>query len=346
MGNEVAKKEPQSIKDLILSDKMKRQFAIALPKHLTPDRFVRLALTALNKTPKLAQCTQTSLLGCLMDLSQIGLEPDGRKAHLIPYGTECKLIVDYKGLVELVRNTGEVADIHADVVYENDKFEYSFGSDATLIHKPALKERGELIAAYSFVRLKDNSSSYEVMPITDIEAIKERSEAWKAYKKGLIKPPPWVTDWNEMAKKTVFKRHTKWLPLSSESSRLQAAIEKDYDAPIDMGPAIVSGKPQVTETLSKKELEAQNNAEPAQEESQPVISEAERAFKFQGLLKKFDEAQKALGDKAFFEILIANDVSAPDKMASFEQGEKILEQLQQKISDDFDNPEPKEEAKK
>ena len=341
MGNEVAKKAPHDIKSLILSDKMKRQFAIALPKHLTPDRFVRLALTALNKTPKLAQCTQTSLLGCLMDLSQIGLEPDGRKAHLIPYGDKCTLIIDYKGLVELVRNTGEIADIHADVVYSNDKFEYSFGSNATLIHKPTLKDRGELIAAYSFVKLKDGSSSYEVMNEEEINAIRKRSKASNA--------GPWVTDFCEMAKKTVFRRHSKWLPLSSESSRLQTAIEKDYDIPIDMGHAeVTAGKPQVTETLSKKELEAQNNAEPAQEESQPVISEAERAFKFQGLLKKFDEAQKALGDKAFFEILIANDVSASDKIPSFERGEEILEQLHQKIADDFDNPKPKveEPAKK
>jgi len=323
-NNEVATREPQDIKSLLLSDKMRKQFAIALPKHLTPDRFVRVALTALNKTPKLAQCTQASLFGCLMDLSQIGLEPDGRKAHLIPYGNKATLIIDYKGLVELVRNTGEITDIHADVVYSNDEFEYSFGTGANLIHKPALKDRGELIAAYSFVRLKDNSSSYEVMNKEEVNAIRERSKAKNS--------GPWVSDFNEMAKKTVFRRHSKWLPLSSESSRIQIAIEKDYDTPIDMGKLETAGKPQVEQTLSKSELEAQNKEEaPDVIPADSILSAEERADKFKVMLADFEEAKGILGDKAFFEILIANNVSSANKITSFKLGKKILLELNNAI---------------
>ena len=318
MSKELAKQSPADIKSLLLSDKMKRQFAIALPKHLTPDRFVRIALTAINKTPKLSQCTQASLFGCLLDLSQIGLEPDGRKAHIIPYGNQATLIIDYKGLVELVRNSGEIADIHADVVYNNDTFEYSFGSDAKLIHKPAVKDRGEPIAAYSFVRLKDGSSSYEVMNNDEINAIRQRSKAKDS--------GPWRTDWAEMAKKTVFRRHSKWLPLSAESSRLQQAIEKDYDAPIDMGAAeVVSGKPQVQQTLSKEEVAAQTQEPPAE------LTEEQRSEKFQAMLKDFEEAKNMLGDKTFFEILTANDISSPEKIPSFKVGEKILTELNNAI---------------
>lgn len=233
-ANKPVVKKDDDIRSLISSDSLKKQFALALPKHLKPDRFIRIAITAMNKNPKLLQCTKASLLSCLMDLSQLGLEPDNRKAHLIPYGDKCTLIIDYKGLVDLARRSGEIADVHADVVYQNDEFTYSFGNEGKLIHKPSLKSRGEPIAAYSFVRLKDGSSSYEVMNVEEIEAIHDRSKAGSS--------GPWVTDWAEMAKKTVFRRHSKWLPVSSE---FQEAAEKDYDVPIDIKPEEVSTKPDV-----------------------------------------------------------------------------------------------------
>ena len=232
MANEITtKKTANDIRDLILSDSAKSQFAAALPKHLKPDRFIRIAITAITRTPKLMECTKESLLSCLLDLSQLGLEPDSRKAHLIPYGNKCTLIIDYKGLVDLARRSGEISDIHADVVCENDSFEYSFGTDGKLVHKPAIADRGKPVAAYSFVKLKDGSSSYEVMNEEEIKAIWKRSKAASS--------GPWVTDWNEMAKKTVFRRHSKWLPVSSE---FLSAVEKDYDVPIDIIPA---GKPEV-----------------------------------------------------------------------------------------------------
>lgn len=218
---EVQKKTDETIGGW-LSGK-KNQFAMALPKHIKPDRFLRIALTAFSKTPKLRDCTKESLLSCLIDCSQLGIEPDGRKAHLIPYGNVCTLIIDYKGLVDLARRSGEVAYIHADVVCEKDVFEYAFGSGAFLRHVPALKDRGPATQVYSFVKLKDGSEDFCVMNKEEIEAVRGRS---KASKNG-----PWVTDWNEMAKKTAFRRHSKWLPLSSE---FQEAVEKDFDTPTDL----------------------------------------------------------------------------------------------------------------
>ena len=152
----------------------------------------------------------------LLDLSTFGLEPDGRRAHLIPFGDEVQLIIDYKGLVELIRRSGDVSYIHADVVCENDHFEFQFGSGAKLVHKPKLSGRGKVYCAYSFIRLKDGSEDYDVMSIEEIDRIRERS---KAKNNG-----PWVTDYNEMAKKTVFRRHSKWQNWSPE---VQSAIEYD-----------------------------------------------------------------------------------------------------------------------
>jgi recombination protein RecT len=206
--NVVPVKPKNDIQELLASPQFKDKVSLALPKHLTPDRFIRVACNALLRTPKLLQCSQSSLMKALLDLSTFGLEPDGRRAHLIPFGQEVQLIIDYKGLVELVRRSGDVSYIHADVVGKHDLFDYSFGSGAKLVHKPALNDRGEIYAAYSFIRLKDGSEDFDVMGVDELNAIRKRS---KAANNG-----PWVTDTSEMYKKTVFRRHSKWQPFSAE----------------------------------------------------------------------------------------------------------------------------------
>lgn len=270
MENAIEKKKPAEETIAGLLTRMKAQFAMALPKHITPDRFMRVALTAINKTPKIGQCTRESLLACLMDCSALGLEPDGRKAHLIPYGDKCTLIIDYKGLVDLARRSGEIADIHADVVCANDTFEYSFGSEGKLNHKPKLGDRGDVVAVYSFAKLKDGSTSYEVMDRDEVEAIRNRSKAGNA--------GPWKTDWNEMAKKTVFRRHSKWLPVSSE--KLAEALEKDFDLPSDIVDMSGVGKPVVREPKAITEAAPEDGGVLTEEEkAQAIAAEKARAKK-------------------------------------------------------------------
>lgn len=214
----------RTIKDLLCSDQFKTQVAMALPKHCTPDRFVRVALTAMMRTPKLMGCSQDSLFSCLLTLSQMGLEPDGRRAHLIPFEdkkkgvTICTLIVDYKGLAELAMRSGVVSSIHADVICENDEFEYDRGQ--VLKHKINFKEpRGEAYAAYCIVKMRDGTEpKCEVMPKSDIYLVRDKSSGWRAFKAGYTKDNPWADKQSEpeMWKKTVFRRASKWLPLSPE----------------------------------------------------------------------------------------------------------------------------------
>lgn len=209
--------EPKTLRGWIESPDFQIQIARALPKHLTPDRQIRIALTALTRTPKLAECTPASVCKALLDLSAMGLEPDGRRAHLIPYGKECTLVVDYKGLAELAMRSGLVSSIHADVVCENDFFEADTGR---VRHRVNYKEpRGKVYAAYCLIRFKDESEKAEVLSVEDVEAIRKRSRAGGA--------GPWVTDWNEMAKKTAARRAFKWVPLSPE---IRDAVDKDSDA--------------------------------------------------------------------------------------------------------------------
>ena len=225
-------KRELTIRDRLESQDFRAAVAKALPKHLTPDRFVRVACTCIMRTPKLAQCDQTSFFNALLTLSQLGIEPDGRRAHLIPFEnrkrnvTEVQLIVDYKGLVELVMRSGMVSNIHADIVCDADDFEFDRGELKK--HRINFREpRGKVYAAYCIVRFKDGSEKCDVMTSEEIESTRSRSRAGQA--------GPWVTDWAEMAKKTVFRRLSKWLPLSPE---FRDAIEADEDTAID-----ISGSP-------------------------------------------------------------------------------------------------------
>ena len=230
-----APKRTLTIRDQIESPKFRDEIAKALPKHLTPDRFIRVAVSALTRTPKLKECEPVSLFGAMLTLSQLGIEPDGRRAHLIPFENrrrgcvECQLIIDYKGLAEMAMRSGVVSYLHADVVCDADIFEENMGE--IIAHKiDRRKPRGEVYAAYAICKFKDGTAKAEVMSSEEIEAIRKRSKAGQS--------GPWITDWNEMAKKTVFRRLSKWLPLSPE---FRDAVEADEEhaAPIEVRPAKV-----------------------------------------------------------------------------------------------------------
>lgn len=251
-------KSKNDVRSLLQGPEFHAAVAQSLPRAFRPDRFVRVALSAVLRQPELLECARESLFQAFLSLSQYGIEPDGRRAHLIPFYNnnfctcnhhrdahargkcaECgcgrmqsrrdvQLIIDYKGLAELVRRSGDVSYIHADVVYENDEWDYTFGSGAFLKHKPNLADRGaRQIAFYSFVRLKDESEDFMVMSLAEVEKIRQRS---KAANNG-----PWKTDYDEMGKKTVFRRHSKWLPLSPEVR--QAVEHDDDDTTIEASPS-------------------------------------------------------------------------------------------------------------
>jgi recombination protein RecT len=143
---------------------------------------------------------------CLLDCSAMGIEPDGRRAHLIPYGRECTLIIDYKGLVELIRRSGDVASIRAETVCEKDEFAWKNGE---IFHEVNWREdRGEVQAVYAIAKMKSGESQSTVMTKAEVNAIRDKSRAGKS--------GPWVDHWAQMALKTAVRRLSKMLPLSSE----------------------------------------------------------------------------------------------------------------------------------
>lgn len=238
MTNEIVKKEKQDIAAAFV-EQIKNGWNNVLPAVCTPERFARVALTCLKKDGKLLAAIQTqegraSIAAAFMKCAELGIEPDGRRAYLIPYKNDIQLIIDYKGIAELAMRSGYVSNIHADKVCENDEFVYNIG----VIEKHRInfrKDRGKPYAYYAIVTFKDGTKKCEVMNVKEVDAIKERSSAWKYYvSKG--KECPWNTDYDEMAKKTVFKRLSKWIPQSPE---LREAIDYDnreYEAPTKAAP--------------------------------------------------------------------------------------------------------------
>jgi recombination protein RecT len=198
-------------------EKMKPQIEKALPKHMTADRLARVMFTVIRTNPKLLGCSMPSLLGCFMQAAQLGVEP-GLIGHcyVIPYGTEATFILGYRGMIDLARRSGHIQSIYAEVVKEKDDFEYRLGLNPDLIHNPALTDRGKVIGAYGVARFKDGGFQLEFMPLEEIEKRRSRS---KAKNNG-----PWVTDFDEMAKKTVIRNMFKYLPISIE---IMAHVEKD-----------------------------------------------------------------------------------------------------------------------
>ena len=297
------KERKPELREIIEGAEFQRQLAKALPKQMSPERFVRITVTSLARNAKLLQCVPNTFYRCLLDLSAMGLEPDGRQAHLIPRRNktgsyDCTLVIDYKGLKELLYRNGDIVDEHSDVVGDMDHFEYEFGSHKHLTHRPNVHGRGKVYAAYSYITLPRGGATFDVMSIDEIESVRKRSAAADA--------GPWVTDYAEMCKKTVFRRLSKSLPLSP-LTRDALNVDQAYDlqeagSPVVSKPAMVGfplskkapepelGTPETPESGDEATLEVPN-AEP-NSPLQPVSAEPEPAkppgplTQVRGLLKE------------------------------------------------------------
>jgi len=271
MSNAVAKRQSE-FQNLIARGTS--QIKKALPKHMSEEKFVRVVCTAVKKVPKLLECTQDSLLNSIMLAAQLGMEPNSplHQCVLIPYGKEVQFQLEYRGMLALVRNSGEVSTIHAEVVYENDEIDITLGSEnPTITHKPLLTgDRGIMIMAYSVAKFKDGSTDFVWMSKPEIIAIKKKAVGNKT-------GGPWTTNESEMWKKTVLKRHCKTLPMSAEASRAISVDEtvKSQKTPEDFTELLDDS------TSEPKELEAEGKQvsnEPAEKKETTTQTTGSRPF--------------------------------------------------------------------
>jgi recombination protein RecT len=216
------------------------------------DRFRRVVLQSLVRNPDLLKATPDSIASAAAEAAQLGLEPSGAigGAHLVRFGDKAQLLIDYRGLVELARRSDQIEDVWADVVREKDHFEARRGLHPDLVHEPDYSaERGpnpdtdgnRVIHAYAVAIFKSGHRRFDVMSRAEVEAIRARSRA--------ANNGPWVTDWSEMAKKSVTRRLCKTLPLHAQAREIIAADEeREYGGPR----VVVEGPPEATGSLVER----------------------------------------------------------------------------------------------
>ena len=193
-----------------------------LPAQLKPEVLINAVVNSCQKTPKLLECSQETMISALMHCGSVGWVPDtpAQECHLVPFKGKVVVIGGYRGFIKLVRNSGEICQMASRVVYDGDEFTYELGSNPKIVHVPKLtpEERpdSDITHVYSQIWWKDAS----VFPRDDFEVM-SKGQVDKIMA-GVIKknfgktPDPWLYHWAEQARKTVQKRHMKRLPMSTE----------------------------------------------------------------------------------------------------------------------------------
>lgn len=242
--------------------KMENEISRALPRHMTVDKMCRNVTTLVRVNPQLLNGLNDSPVtfwSALLLSSQLGLDltPTLGQAYLIPFNNkrtgkvEIQFIFGYRGMLDLIYRSGEVASVQCDVVYEKDDMELELGIIDKFVHRPKLDgHRGNPILYYAIFKFKTGGYHFEWMSKSQIDSIRQRSQSGKVG--GKYDPSgPWVTDYDEMAKKTVLRRASKKLPMSTEFRRI---IEND-------------------ETIKREILD--DMTEPQFNESEPIDTTAE-----------------------------------------------------------------------
>ena len=215
--------------------------AEALPKHLDADRFTRLTLTTLRKTPKLMATDPDSFVGALYTAAALGLEPDvNGECYLVPYGRETQLIVGYQGIAKLFWQHPLAARLSAEYVCERDEFAYDKGLNPYLTHKPATGDRGKVIAYYAIVGLKTGATWFDVYTPAQIAALRGSTR-----KSNIADPEHW------MERKTALKQVLKLAPKATQMQQVYAVDEQ----PGRMESAQQIGRQEVPEITGSQRVE-------------------------------------------------------------------------------------------
>jgi len=206
----------------------------------TAKKEISFALQHIAKNSQLQKATAESKLIAVLNIAQCGLtlNPISKMAYLVPRwdnklkATICVLEPSYMGLIKLLTDTGSVKHIEAQVIYAGDDIEVDLASEGKILkHVPYIftgKDKGSIIGVYSKATLSDGAVTCEMMGPDDIEYIKGKSESYKAYVAGKLKTCTWVSDESEMCRKSVIKRHTKYLPRTDMWAKIESAVNLDH----------------------------------------------------------------------------------------------------------------------
>lgn len=195
------------------------------PKYVNLQRLTALAIEAKMRSPMLANCSAVSVVNFCKKCAEMGTDRVGAGGMWpVPFknGDRYDMVPmpDWRLLVERCKKAKCITHATAECVYEADLFEMERGLEPKLKHVPALKDRGELLGAYCVYLLPDGTKDFSWMPVSEVSHIRGKS---KAANNG-----PWVSDFGEMAKKTVVRRALK--VFEGASPELTRLIEIDNEA--------------------------------------------------------------------------------------------------------------------
>lgn len=278
-------------------DTRESSFKAALPAHIPVERFMRVVMTATQRNPDLVAADRVSLFNSALLAAQDGLLPDGREGALVIYNTKkgndwvksVQWMPMIAGILKKCRNSGELSSIEAHTVHANDKFSYRIGIDEQPVHEPDwFGDRGGVVGVYAVARLKDGSRVSEIMGKADIEKVRSIS---RSKDKG-----PWVDWWEEMARKTVLRRLSKRLPISSD---LDDLIRRD-DALYDFDGAKADAQRHAPRSLAGKldALAQPNRPTPAIEHHAGTNEDVEEAHAAEASASAGQRAVNPAGNKA------------------------------------------------
>jgi recombination protein RecT len=228
-----------TVRNFLGSEAAKRRIVAALPKHMDPDRMLRVSLTAITRVPRLLECHPHTLLRALVDCSEMGLEPGGVHGHvyLVPFKGSVEVQIGYKGYLELARRSSTIKRINAGVVYAD---EIERGSFTATHEPPALLHRfdsevdddpRQLRFAYCVVETVDGGRYQTVIGHRRIARARNASQSARS------SHSPWSTDEAAMWRKTAIRALLAGglVQLSPElADALARPTERDYiDAEVD-----------------------------------------------------------------------------------------------------------------
>jgi len=259
-------------------------FKMALGKPELADAFVRSAITLVNMNHKLAECQPMSFLGALMQAAQLKLDLSLGQAWIIPYysskngGLMAQFQIGYQGMIDLFYRHQLASELYAEIVYANDKFEYSLGTSRNIIHQPTLGDRGEMVAVYAIARLSSGASNIVVM--STAELVRYKLHYCKPDQQGRY--GVWDTDFEAMAKKTAIKQVLKYMPKAVEIQRALvndgAVVQVSSVANLDLDRATITQLTDESDTpmIESKEPAKQSNfglgapPEPPEKKESPI----------------------------------------------------------------------------
>lgn len=217
--------------------KMAPQFKAALPAHVSVEKFQRVVMTSLQMNPDIMNTDRRTLFMAATRAAQMGLLPDGREGAIVKFGNQAQFMPMIGGILKLVRNSGEIASIDAQVVYEQDAFKYRPGIDEVPVFEPDwFADRGAMKGAYAVARMKDGSAYVEVMSMKQIDQVRQVSRSRDS--------GPWKAWPDEMARKTVLRRLAKRLPSSTDLDGALDADDELFQPPVQQPPVQQENQPE------------------------------------------------------------------------------------------------------